>query len=165
MFREMRRKKQQLAHDAAENVLKKGVTGVLGVLGDNGYPYTVPLNYVYEDGVIYFHCAKAGHKLDAIRSNDKVSFCVIGKEQIVPEEFTAYFRSVIAFGRALEVTDDDDKRRIMRLLNQKYSPGFSEAGEKAIQQQWDVLAVVKIHVEHLAGKEAIELVRQRQSGE
>lgn len=163
MFREMRRKKQLLADDVAKSILEHGITGVLGVLGDNGYPYTVPLNYVYADGAIYCHCAKAGHKLDAINACGKVSFCVIHKEQIVPEEFTAYFRSVIAFGRAAEVTDADEKRAAMRLLNEKYAPGRAAAGEEEIAKQWQGLAVIKIQVEHLTGKEAIELVRKKQS--
>ncbi|HIU77008.1 MAG TPA: pyridoxamine 5'-phosphate oxidase family protein [Candidatus Pelethocola excrementipullorum] len=157
MFREMRRKKQLLSHTAAEEILMKGLTGVLGVSGDDDYPYTVPVNFVYDNGTIYFHCAKSGHKLDAIRKNHKVSFCVIDKEQIVPEEFTAYFRSVIAFGKAMEVEEDDEKLKVMRLLNQKYSPGLDEAGEREIQREWKILCVIKIQVEHLTGKEAIEL--------
>ena len=161
MFRELRRKRQQLPNELTEEILLKGTTGILGVSGDDEYPYTVPVNYVYEDGKIYFHCAKSGHKLDSIRKNDKVSFCVINKEQIVPEEFTSYFRSAIAFGRASEVEDDQEKLRIMRLLNAKYSPGLDEAGEKEIQRDWKILCVIQIEVEHLTGKEAIELVKLR----
>lgn len=167
MFREMRRKKQLLPAELTEAVMKSGITGVLGVLGDEGYPYTVPVNYVYEQRVIYFHCAKAGHKLDAIRREPKVSFSVIHQEEIVPEAFTAYFSSAIAFGRAAEVTDDEEKRRAMRMLNKKYAPGRNEAGEEEIQKFWTSLCVVKIEVEHLTGKEAIELAKMRlgQSGE
>ncbi|WP_077609571.1 pyridoxamine 5'-phosphate oxidase family protein [Clostridium sp. Marseille-P2415] len=161
MFREMRRKKQLLSKELSEDILNQGITGVLGVIGDEGYPYTVPLNYVYEDGVIYFHCAKSGHKLDAIRKNNKVSFCVIEKEQIVPEKFTTYFRSVIAFGKAGEVEEDNEKWRVMRLLNDKYAPGRDEAGDEEIQREWNILCVIKIQVEHLTGKEAIELVKKR----
>lgn len=161
MFREMRRKRQLLPNEMSEDILRTGRTGVLGVSGDEGYPYTVPVNYVYEDGAIYFHCAKSGHKLDSIRKSDKVSFCVIDKEQIVPEEFTAYFRSVIAFGRASEVTDEEEKRKAMRMLNGKYSPGLDEAGENEIQKEWNILCVIRIRIEHLTGKEAIELVKMR----
>lgn len=161
MFREMRRKKQLLSHEKAEEILVKGLTGVLGVSGDDDYPYTVPVNFVYDNGTIYFHCAKSGHKLDAIRKNNKVSFCVIDKEQVVPEEFTAYFRSVIAFGKATEVEEDNEKLKAMRLLNQKYSPGLDEAGDKEIQREWKILCVIKIQVEHLTGKDAIELVKKR----
>ena len=103
MFREMRRKKQQLAPERVEEILSRRTAGTLAVLGDEGYPYAVPLSYVYHNGRIYFHCAKAGHKLDAIRGCDKVSFCVIDQDEIVSAEFTTYFRSVIVFGRAREV--------------------------------------------------------------
>lgn len=161
MFRELRRKKQILTLETTENILKKGTTGILGVIGDHQYPYTVPLNYVYKDQAIYFHCAKSGHKLDAIRNNSKVSFCVIDKDQIVPEEFTTYFRSVIAFGQAIELTDETDKYEAMQLLNKKYAPTFLEAGDNEIQREWSRLMVVKIKVEHMTGKEAIELVRQK----
>ena len=161
MFREMRRKKQLLSDERSKRILTDGKTGILGVSGDDGYPYTVPVNYAYADGTIYFHCAKAGHKIDAIRSNNRVSFCVIDKEDIIPEEFTTYFRSVIAFGKAEEVMEDGEKLRAMRLLNQKYSPGLDERGNGEIQKSWDILSVVKIEVEHLTGKEANELAKSQ----
>lgn len=161
MFREMRRKKQLLPREAAEKVLKDGAAGVLAVLGDGDYPYAVPVNYVYEDGKIYFHCAKAGHKLDAVRKHEKVSFCVVAQEQVVPEKFTTLFRSAIAFGKASEVEGQAEKLRAVRLLNRKYAPGLDEAGERAIRQEWDALCVVRIEIEHLTGKEAKELADRR----
>lgn len=161
MFREMRRKRQLLPEEITDAIMEKGTTGVLGVLGDDGYPYTIPLNYIYDNGAIYFHCAKTGHKYDAIQQNSKVSFCVIDRDEIVPEDFTTYFRSVVAFGKACEVTDDEEKLRVMRRLNEKYAPGRDEAGETAIQREWNILCVMKVDVEHITGKEAIELVKQR----
>ncbi len=160
MFRELRRKKQLLPENLTREILAQGVTGVLGVSGDDGYPYAVPLNYAYAENTIYFHCAKAGHKLDAIRRNDKVSFCVIDKEDIVPEAFTTYFRSVIAFGRAAEVTEDDEKLRAIRLLNRKYAPGLEEKGENEIKKEWNILSIVRIGIEHMTGKQAIELMNK-----
>lgn len=156
----MRRKKQLLTEEQTEQIMCNGITGILGVLGDDGYPYTVPVNYVYENKVIYFHCAKAGHKLDAIRNCEKVSFCVIEKEDVIPEKFTSFFRSAIAFGKASEITDDDTKLKAMQLLNSKYAPGLVKDGDKAIQNEWNRLCVIKIDVEHLTGKEAIELVKK-----
>jgi len=156
MFREMRRKKQLLSVELTEQILMNESTGVLGVSGDDGYPYTVPLNYVYENREIYFHCAKAGHKFDSIKNNRKVSFCVISKDDIIPEKFTTYFRSVIVFGRAVEIEEDGEKLRVMRLLGSKYAPGLDEAGDKAIQRAWNILCVMKVKVEHMTGKEAIE---------
>jgi len=89
-----------LLTDEAVKILQSATSGVLAVCGDDGYPYAVPLSYVYADGKIYFHSALQGHKIDAIRSNPKVSFCVIDKDDIQPQEFTTYFRSVIVFGKA-----------------------------------------------------------------
>lgn len=98
MFREMRRKGQQLSAEECIEILNRGTSGVLALEGDDGYPYAVPLSYVYEDGRLYFHCATSGHKLDAIRQNPKASFCVVDQDQVVPKEYTSYFKSVIAFG-------------------------------------------------------------------
>lgn len=161
MFRDMRRKKQLLPGSLSEEVLQKGATGILGVIGDGGYPYTVPLNYVYQDHTIYFHCAKSGHKLDAIQNNNKVSFCVIDRDEVISEELTTHFRSVVAFGRACEVTEEDEKLRAMLLFNAKYAPDRDDAGEKEIQREWNILCVMKIDVEHFTGKEATELVKRR----
>ena len=121
MFREMRRKRQQLSEKEAAAVLERGTSGVLAVLGDGGYPYAVPLSYVYQDGKIYFHCAGSGHKLDGIRNCDKVSFCVIDQDEVHPEKYTTYFRSVIAFGKA-RILEEDEKRKAILLLTEKYCP-------------------------------------------
>ena len=80
--------------------MNKSKSGVLAVVGDDGYPYAVPLNYIYLNNKIYFHSAKEGHKVDAIAINNKVSFCVVAKDDVVPEELTTYFKSVIIFGKA-----------------------------------------------------------------
>ena len=82
MFREMRRSKQQLSQEETEAVLTRGTSGVLSVLGDGGYPYGVPLSYVYHDGKLYFHWALSGHKLDAVRACPKASFCVVDRDQV-----------------------------------------------------------------------------------
>lgn len=97
MFPEMRRKKQQLTQEESIEILLKGSSGVLALLGCEDYPYAVPLSYVYEDHKIYFHGAKEGHKLDAIKKHNKASFCVIRQDQVSPEKFTTLYKSVIAF--------------------------------------------------------------------
>lgn len=109
MFREMRRSKQLLNTDYAKSMLNKATSGVLAVHGDDDYPYAVPLSYVYHDDKLYFHVATSGHKLDAIRKNDKVSFCVILQDKPVGEGFTTYYMSVIAFGRAKIIDDAEEK--------------------------------------------------------
>ena len=160
MFREMRRKRQLMAQEDAVRILTEGSSGVLAVQGDEGYPYAVPVSYLYCDCKISFHGAASGHKLDAIRKNDKVSFCVIAMDQIVPEKFTTYFRSVVAFGRASVVSDEAEKRRAIELLADKYSPNEPvEKRDAEIEQEWRVLTLVRIDIEHLTGKQATELVK------
>lgn len=160
MFREMRRKKQVLSKEECELVLERGTSGVLAVLGEGGYPYAVPLSYVYTDGKIVFHCAKQGHKLDAIAKNDKVSFCVVDLDDIQPERYTTYFRSVIAFGRA-RVLEEEEKRAAIEALAAKYTPDDPEGRKQEIEREYRALCVVAIEIDHLSGKEAIELVRKK----
>ena len=88
MFREMRRGRQALPKEMCEAVLSRGSHGVLALAGDEGYPYAVPISYVYEGGKLYFHCARSGHKLDAIARCPKASFCVVDQDQVVPQEYT-----------------------------------------------------------------------------
>ena len=160
MFREMRRGKQQLPLEESLQILKQGTLGILGVQGDDGYPYTVPINYVYIDGKIYFHGARAGHKLDAIRQCDKVSFSVIEKDDIVAEELTTYFRSVILFGRARVLDTEDEMFHAAEVLGLKYLAD-DERVTQEIKENWNTLCCVEITIEHITGKEAVELTRQR----
>lgn len=162
MFREMRRKNQQLPQEECNRILQVATSGVLAVDGDDNYPYAVPLSFAYEDGRLYFHVAKSGHKLDALRRNPKASFCVIEQDKIVPEKFTTYFRSVIAFGSVRIIDDDAGKRHGLDLLLDKYSPDEpAESREKEISNLLNALYVLVMDIEHLTGKEAKELVAMR----
>lgn len=161
MFREMRLKRQLLSKEDTQKVLYQGTSGVLAVSGDDDYPYAVPLSYVYDGHKIYFHGAKAGHKLDSIVKNPKASFCVIDKDQIVPDEYTTYFRSVIVFGTIRILHDEAEKREAIEKLAVKYAPDDTEENRnKAIEREWNPLCVFEMTPEHITGKEAIELVRQ-----
>ena len=162
MFREMRRKKQLLSESDSAAILEKGSYGVLSVLGDDGYPYGVPLNYIYEDGKLYFHCAKEGHKIDAIRREPKASFCVVDSDELVAEEYTTYFRSVIAFGKVEIVEDTAEKRDIITRLAKRFNPSDSEQHRnEAIEREFPPLCILRMKIEYMSGKEAIELVRKR----
>lgn len=161
MFREMRRIKQVLSPEDSKEVLDRNTSGVLGVHGDDGYPYTVPVSYVYHNNKLFFHCAKSGHKLDAIAADNKVSFCVIDQDQIIPEKYTTYFRSVIVFGKARVLDDPAEKRDAIEALAAKYSPDYEEGRKKEIDVTFNQLAIVEISIDHISGKEAIELVRAR----
>ncbi|MGN0557479.1 MAG: pyridoxamine 5'-phosphate oxidase family protein [Acutalibacteraceae bacterium] len=158
MFRAMRRHRQQLSDAAAKEILIRGIHGVLAVAGDGGYPYAVPLSYVYQNGEIYFHCAAKGHKLDAIGNNDKVSFCVVGRDETVPERYTAHYTSVIVFGRA-RILDGAEKINALRALAGKYCPNNDrEATEQEIAGALSRTCIVAITPEHITGKQARELV-------
>ncbi len=159
MFREMRRKKQVLSLEESIAVLDNGTSGVLAVSGDNDYPYAVPLSYVYHNRKIFFHCAQTGHKLDAITRNEKVSFCVIDQDNVVPQEYTSYFRSVIAFGKARILDNEDEKRSALEILAAKYSPDHEQGRLQEIEKHFKQVCVVELVIEHLTGKEAIELVK------
>ena len=159
MFREMRRKRQQLTEAECVEILMKNTSGVLAVLGDSGYPYAVPLSYVYDSGSLYFHCAKSGHKLDAIKNCDKVSFCITDQDRVVPEKYTTYFRSVIIFGRASVVEQEEEIRSAIEKLAVKYHPDDSKDNRDSfIEKEYKAMCMVKIQIEHMTGKEAIELV-------
>ncbi len=158
MFREMRRKKQQLSPQEALEILTAGTSGVLAVAGDGGYPYAVPISYACRDGKLYFHCALQGHKLDAIQRNERVSFCVIAQDDVVPQAFLTRYRSVIVFGRARLLQEDGPKRRALELLAEKYSPGFPAEAQREIEKDWERVGVVEISIEHITGKTARDLV-------
>ena len=159
-FREMRRKRQQLSEEESISILKKSTAGTLALLGDNGYPYAVPISYVYADGKLYFHSALSGHKVDAIRNCDKASFCVIDKDDVHPEKYTTYFRSVIAFGRIHIIEDDQEKLETARMLGDRYNPNQEKALKMELEKGLSHMVMIRFDIEHLTGKEAIELMKQ-----
>lgn len=161
MFREMRRSRQALSEAECIEILDRNTAGVLGVNGDDGYPYTVPVSYIYKDGKIFFHGARIGHKIESILRSDKVSFCVIDQDKVVPEELTTYFRSVICFGRARLLEDEDEIRSCARLIGTKYSKGYEAKSEASLARKIHVLGCVEITIEHMTGKQAIEMVPQK----
>ena len=157
----MRRKKQELSEEETIAVLARNTSGTLAVLGDGGYPYAVPLSYAYRDGKIYFHCARAGHKLDAVRACDKASFCVIDKDEVLPEKFTTKYRSAIAFGKIRELTDPGEIEAVMRRLAGKYSPNEGETAFQNEMRTSGALCVLALEIEHLSGKQGKELLMER----
>ncbi len=162
MFRGMRRTKQILSSTECIEILERNTSGVLAVLGDNDYPYTIPLNYTYNDNKIFFHSAKAGHKIDAIISNPKISFCVIDQDEIVPEEYTSYFRSVIVFGKARIVENIAEIRNALKILAIKYSSSQTQEQHlQAIEKDLKMVCIIELSIEYLSGKEAIELVKMK----
>ena len=200
MFREMRRKAQQISTEECMEVLLHAKTGVLGLHGEDGFPYTVPLNFVYTPpgienetassgngsaetgnaaasaasgsagaplGTIGFHCATTGHKIDAIRADNRVSFTVIDRDEIMPKERTTKYRSVIVFGRAEFVEGDENLRRAANAVGAKYSSGYEDLymaeTEDTIRRK--TLCCVEITIDHMTGKIGKELLLERKRHE
>ncbi|MCI8833820.1 MAG: pyridoxamine 5'-phosphate oxidase family protein [Ruminococcus sp.] len=161
MFREMRRKKQLLCDQECIEILKNGTSGVLALSGDKGYPYTVPISYVYDEGKLYFHSAKSGHKIDAIRNGDKASFCVIERDDVIPEEYTTYFKSVVVFGRIRIIEAEEEKRNSLEKLAVKYYPDDNTKNrEQQMNKGWNSLVMLELAVEYMTGKGAIEFLKK-----
>ncbi|MEJ2638275.1 MAG: pyridoxamine 5'-phosphate oxidase family protein [Desulfosarcinaceae bacterium] len=153
MFKAMRRNEKKLTEEEALAILATGEEGVLATVGADNYPYAIPLNYAFHDGCIYFHCAPSGHKLDNIRHNPKVSFCVVGSSEVVPAKFSTKFESVVLFGIAEEVAGVEKKAGLDALIR-KYAGNHLAAGEKYIQAAGEKTRVFRIRIAHLSGKGA-----------
>ena len=153
MFRDMRRFKQQIPEEECIEILKREPRGVLSVLGDDGYPYGIPLDHWYSetDGKIYFHCAKEGHKLDAIAKCDKVSYCVMDQGYRKEGEWALNIRSVIIFGRMHIVEDEDKKREICTNLCRKFTDDEAYL-EKELKNAFLRVCCLELEPEHMTGK-------------
>ena len=125
MFREIRLKENALDDKETIEIIKKGSFGVLSTIGEDGFPYGVPLNYTYFDNCICFHCAQKGHKIENIDVNNKVSFCVVTKSDVLANEFDTDYESAIAFGKATVVADDSEKKDILLSVLNKYSSEYT----------------------------------------
>ena len=161
MFKQMRRIKQQLSEKECIDILQRQNVGTLALAKNGDYPYALPLNYVYYNGKIYFHCAITGHKIDIIKKQNKASFCIIDEDTVVPEKYTTFYRSVIVFGKAEIVEDDVEKMVALKELSYKYVSKDDEAHLKEINGAWNRTCVFSLSIDYLSGKEAIELTKQK----
>ena len=153
MNREMYKKERQMSSEATAAIFSKGNHGTLAVNGDDGYPYAVPVNYVYDGGKIYIHSAKYGYKIDAVKRDDKVCFSAILNSKVQQDKFTAAFQSVIAFGKISFVEDEAEKKRILEQFMDKMSPELVECGMKIVNAAIGKTALLCIDVEEIKGKE------------
>ena len=153
MFREMLRKKQALSEEDCITVLKTQKRGVLAVLGDEDYPYALPINHYYndEDGHIYFHGAKFGHRVDAVKRHDKVSFCVYDEGYRREGEWALNIKSVIVFGRLVPVEDEDKMIDLCRRLSRKFTDDESYI-ENEIKRAGFRTLMYELVPEHMSGK-------------
>lgn len=153
MFREVARKKQQLDKAQCVELLKTEMRGVLSLIGDDGYPYGLPIDHWYheEDGCLYFHSGPVGHKVDAIRNCDKASFCVYDQGFRKDGDWALNIKSVIVFGR-IEIVEDHAKAiELTRALSFKYTSDAAYIQEEIDKYGHEVL-VFKLVPEHMTGK-------------
>ncbi len=148
---ELRRKDRAIAEEESIELLNKAEYGVLSTVSKDGKPYGIPLNFCIIDNCIYFHCAVAGQKIDNIKNNAAVSFCIVGNTKILPDKFGTKYESVIISGEAEEVFGIDKQKALEGLL-QKYSSEFMEKGIKYIEKLRNETRVFKISINRLTGK-------------
>ena len=155
MFRKMRRHKQELSSEECINMLINESRGVLAILGDNDYPYAIPMSHVYVDGKIYFHGAKEGHKNDAVKKYSKASYCVVDKGTKNYDEWWYTFKSVIAFGKIKILNDKNEKIDKLRHFGNKFFP-TPEDTENEIKRLLDETEVYELNIEYISGKTTVE---------
>ena len=147
----MRRSKQELTREECESILLNEPRGVLAVIGDYDYPYALPMSHVYVDSKIYFHGAMKGHKNDAIKKFDKVSYCVMDKGVKNPDGWSYTFKSVIVFGKIRTLTDRDEKIDRLTHLGDKFFPTHQQTVDE-IGRLLDRTEVFEITIDHMSGK-------------
>lgn len=154
MMKTMRRIERQMNEKEAFELLKKSEYGILSTCGADNEPYGIPLSYVVIDKNIYFHCAGVGTKLDNISVNDKVSFTVVGKTEVLQKEFSIEYESVIAFGRAIILKEEEKYEPLMEFIR-KYSPEFIEEGQLYIDRSKGKTTLIKIEIYSFSGKHRV----------
>lgn len=154
----MRRHKQQLTKEECVELLRSSTSGVLSLCGLDMQPYGVPLSHVYHNDNLYFHCALTGYKLAILAQNEKASFTVIAQDEIHPEKFTTYYRSVIVFGKVRIIEDIKEKSEILENIGRRCNPNDNEALFNEIKNGLNRCICLEMSIEKLTGKQAIELV-------
>ncbi len=156
-FRKIRKAKNEICIDDAKRLLKEKRRGILSVNGDDGYPYAIPINYLYceKDGKIYFHGSRVGHKVDSIKKSDKVCFTVFGNEIIKNESGAPFVSSVVAFGRCRLISEQELSLELVKQFAEKYYPDKKAINEE-VQAAGKAVQMFEIEIEHLSGKEIQE---------
>ncbi len=147
----MRRKDRLITNEETFSILEKGEYGILSAVSSDHEPYGVPLNYCLIDGCIYFHCALEGTIINNINNNPKVSFCVVGKTEVLPDQFDTKYESCIVQGLASE-SFGEEKQLALEGLVHKYSENFFSEGLKYIEKLKDKSRVFKVSIESISGK-------------
>ena len=152
MKREMRNYKRKLSGETAAEILENGLYGVLSTADENAVPYGVPLSYAAVGDVIYFHCAREGHKLDNIAANSNVCFTVVDGVETLAEKFSTKYRSVIAFGKIRFAQNDAEKMKGIEAIMMKYSSDYAEAGKKYIEKDFEKFNILVMDIADMSAK-------------
>ena len=155
MFRQIRKKKNEISIDEAKKLLAEARRGILAVNGDEGYPYAIPVNYYYDDAEqkIFFHGSRVGHKVDSIKKCDKVCFTVCDPEMVKEESWAPFVRSVVIFGRCRLI--EDREAVLVKRLAMKFFPD-EETADEEIARSGKAVQMYEIDIEHISGKEVQE---------
>ena len=151
MQQELRRTERGVCESESRELLDRGEYGVLSTCNGDGQPYGIPLSYCLIDNAIYFHCALGGHKLKNLATNSRVSFCVVGTTEVLPDQFATRYESVVVSGRATEIFDEEKQRGLEKLV-EKYSAYFQAEGLRYIRSHEDRTKVFRISIESICGK-------------
>jgi nitroimidazol reductase NimA-like FMN-containing flavoprotein (pyridoxamine 5'-phosphate oxidase superfamily) len=151
MQKPIRRSDRALSQEQAMEILFNGEYGILSTVSSDGQPYGIPVSFSFNSNAIFFHSAVKGHKLENLAANSRVSFCVVGKTEILPGEFGTRYESAIVFGKAIELTDTEKLVGLNEIVK-KYSPDFLEEGQVYIENNAKKARVYKIEIEAISGK-------------
>ncbi len=151
-FRHVRRKNREVAEEEARRILDRAEYGVLATVGADGWPYAVPVNHAVSGDTIYVHCARAGHKLDNLAHQERVSYCAVASARVLPEQLSTLYESAIVFGRAALVDDPAERQHALELLARRFCGGLTPAARETIRADGPRTAVVRIRIEHITGK-------------
>ena len=157
MFRKMRRSQQQISEEECIRILQTQPRGILSVIGDDGYPYGIPLDHWYSesDHTLCFHCAGEGHKIDAVRACGKACYCVMDEGRRIEGKWVLDFNSVVVFGRIQLVEDENRKREICTNLVRKFTDD-EEYLQKELTNAFPRVSCLELTIEHMTGKRVNE---------
>jgi nitroimidazol reductase NimA-like FMN-containing flavoprotein (pyridoxamine 5'-phosphate oxidase superfamily) len=147
----IRRSDRAISESEGLAILEKGEYGILSTVSGDGQPYGIPVSYACKEGAIYFHCAPVGRKLDNLAANNRVSFCVVGRTVLLPEQFGTKYESAIVFGNARELFDDEKSQGLLALI-EKYSPEYMEKGRQHIADEAGKTRVFKFDIDGISAK-------------
>lgn len=153
---DVRRQDRLFSEDEARVLLRNGEYGVLSMVDGNGdetVAYGVPVSYVWDgDDALYVHCAKEGRKLRCLSGNERVSFCVVGQTRVIPDKFTTAYQSIVLECRAATGLADDERRRALRMILDKYSREYAEIGSKYAERSFPRTEVIRLTIGKWSGK-------------